>query len=273
MHPTLLLSLSLVTLTVPSLARPTASRLEKRCGTAPCDPPSSCSASALFPEFPQGNTQLSVPEGARTVAVALAFGAQTYACLSAGSTPVRTALASLYDVSPVLLAVPDPGVAKYQLVSHAYIFQALNPAYTVYGLNDSSFIGTHSFVAVSNLTDGGDNGDGENGGPSPPCAPDPRDPLTSLLPHFSLSRTTCPHSVPGAVTARQVATTPSPLSPPGANLDWAQAEVLDGVVEGDTGFSRWVFRTDVQGGAQPRECHSANQVDTVQYGALYWFLR
>ncbi|GAA6034508.1 hypothetical protein JCM8097_005365 [Rhodosporidiobolus ruineniae] len=214
-----------------------------------------CTAAPLFPEFfPSQN--LSVPEGQRTVAVVVGIGNQTYTCASAGATPTRTATAVLYDVHRALLSAPDPGVAKYQIVSHGYIFRAPNPAYN---LSSADFAGTHAYQPDERPTPDG----------SCPTTP------PALIPFFRLERTTCPSDPHGPhdLLAFPVAFASSPLSPPGANVDWAQLRVVGPGVEGTERVAKTIFRTDTQGGGQPRECTFAGQVDNVPYAALYWFLR
>ncbi|GAA6018228.1 hypothetical protein JCM10207_002874 [Rhodosporidiobolus poonsookiae] len=239
MHSTFL-ALALLALSTASHAAP----LVARCGGSPCPPSDDeqCAARPLFPEFPTGNTALSIPEGQRSVAF--------FTC-SNGSIPVNTANATLYDVTAALLSAPDPGVAKYQLISYGYVFRTLNPAYDV----PPSPIGSHSFVPAPTPS-------------SSDCPPSP--PLQ--LPFFALTRTSCPGEGAGQFTGRRVAATPSPLSPPGANGDWVQLEEAERT-EGD--LAKTVFRTDVQGGARPRNCSAGDEgrVDTVQYASLYWFLR
>ncbi|GAA5979747.1 hypothetical protein JCM11641_004075 [Rhodosporidiobolus odoratus] len=249
--------------------------LRPRWSVSPCPslPPSTedCRASVLFPEFPEGIGGLFLPEGVRTVAVAVGFGNQTYTCSAASGAPVNTANAELYDVSSQLIAAPNPEVAKYQIVSYAYVYQSGNNP--TYNISSASFVGTHSFVPFVNTTSSS-----PSSSPSPTCGctgstSTPTAPTAVLLPHFELTRTTCPGEGAGRFTGQRVASIPSPLSPPGAHVAWVQLKRVQGNGTGDLGLADWVYRTDTQGGGQQRNCSAVGQVDNVPYAALYWFLR
>ncbi|GAA5853022.1 hypothetical protein JCM8547_004773 [Rhodosporidiobolus lusitaniae] len=292
--------LSLALLASPALSVP-LHHLSPRCGGKPCPPgngggggdTSTCASSVLYPEFPTGSTNLSIPDGVRTVAVVVGFGEQVYSCSSVGGTPVNTANAVLYDITEPLLNAPDPAVARYQVVSHAYIFQE---PYALYNITADDLVGSHSYVPYT----GGSTSPPSSTPPlsstappssTPPACPAPSQPSslsspassspssptsssTVQLPHFELTRTTCPNEGARRTTVRRVAFTASPLSPPGANIVWAELEPVDPPAAGDSeGFVKVVFRTDTQGGTQPRPCTTANQVDSVPYAAIYWFMR
>ncbi|GAA5876266.1 hypothetical protein JCM1840_003598 [Sporobolomyces johnsonii] len=217
-----------------------------------------CDASAVVPDLPS-NGNLSVPPGQSTVAVALARGLKNYTC--SFSTIISTgALALLYDITCLASSLAPTamnGTTGFNLsLLPPLALQSPFDPFLPYPFCNTScnstnsstipldLVGQHYYIPVANATSNG----------------------TAILPFFTLPGY-------GNVTGTTNGTAPAPQRNGSyVNVDWEEWVAIQG---GVGMFARTVFQTDTAGGGWKglTNCSSNGNMTTVNYAALYYFLR
>jgi len=195
-----------------------------------------CSVAADVPDFPAGQTTLSVPSGQTAQFVGLGLGVQNYTCGSAGTFTSAGALATLFDISCLAKTSLFANIQTdaFDLLDDTGNFVKAEQFLQTILQSTNLVLGQHFFVTSPSGT--------------------------GISPFFTFEQ-----SLKNDEEFFLGAKTGDLKSPGGSgNVDWLQLTNVEGEL------AETVFRVDtVQG--QPAASCTTGQTASIPYAAKYWF--